>query len=1141
MANNNNFTESSPLNITQLALLEALPDAVYLIDQNGVILNTNTLFAAQFAKLPEECIGINVYDLIENVLHLPELAVHHREKSEAVLLTGERVVFADERDVRKVTISPVSIDEGKISALLITIQNIAEQKRIDKELQKERALKNALLDTIPCSAIILDANLQMIVSNRYAQEMLFNTSEAGRGKIQAEEFFSSGEMGDLRKKFIATINSGIDETKEIKVYPHGGPDHLWLLTKTRKIVIDGQPCAVSIGVDISEHKRIETELIESKRRFTYALDAARSGVWEWDVKSDQLIWSKQVWKLYGLQENSVPLNNQLCVDTIHPDDREMASWVIRNALTNGIAASLEYRTCYPDGSVHWLTSRAMPLHDDNGVVTRYIGTIIDITERKETEIALSESKARLNLALKAASAGVWEWDLNTGENIWSDEIWPLYGLEHADNTPSFELWAKSIHNDDRETVIQTVVEAARNETELKIEYRVVYPDCSVHWLLSRGKPIVNDNGMAIRYIGTIIDITEQKQTELALSANKTRFSFALEATNAGVWEWDVTTDKIIWSEQVWALYGLEQDSLPHTHKLCASTVHPDDRESTFQKIMAAVQKETRINIEYRVCHPNGSIHWLMCQGMPLLDVNGEVGHYIGTVMDITERKERDREIVESRSQLKQALEAARAGTWEWDLISGENTWSEEARLLHGMKQDNPKPSFEFWASTIHPDDREMAIRTTTLAAENKTELNLEYRISYNNGSTRWLMSRGKPLYKRDGNVVARYIGTIIDITDQKQFQSALRESELKFRTIFDHSPVSIAIRNVQDGTLVDVNDSWLQIFGYTKEEVIGRSAKDLGLYVQDKDTEQNLTTFNEQGKILNKTLLCRKKNGSIVHVLYSGELFTLDGKESILVMMTDITVQELQQINIERLTHMVDERTMQLNEEVEHLRHFINMISHEYRTPLAIIRSNINIIKLKNKRSDNPNTPNINKINKAIDRLVEVMEIAIEESRVMDSKKTAELTIARVASVVDSQLDSFRNMWDDCTIHYTEQLGNAEIYCDLSQFKLAIFNLLDNARKYSPPDSPIELEACIDTGELVISIRNISDKISQYEEDAVFEKYRRGSNAVGTAGAGLGLWLVRTIINQHNGQVTLARIASGIEVKVRLPLALHDS
>jgi PAS domain S-box-containing protein len=1264
MFKSNINSESNLVDVTPSALLEAFPDAAYLIDLGGVIFNVNTVFASQIGKQPQDFIGTNIYDLITTVLQLPELAVYHRERCEEVLKSGKRVVFADERDVRKVAISPVLSNAGEISALLVTIQNIAEQKRVDRELQKERALKTALLDAIPCSALILDANFNIIVCNKYAQEMLFSTPAPGLPSVQVKEFFSPDEMGFLKERLMETINSGGEDAREIKVYPCGSAEPIWLLTRTSRIFIDGQPCAVSIGVDITERKRMEDELLESKRRFQYALDAAQAGIWEWNAKTDQLSWSEQVWGLYGLEVNSVTLNNQLCVDTIHPDDREMASWIIRDALSKGVAVSLEYRTAHPDGSVHWLTSRAMPLYDADGHLERYIGTIIDITERKEIEIALTESRKKLSQALEAAHAGVWEWDLTTNKNTFSKEIWPLFGLQRSDQKRTFDIWKDSVHPDDRELAVTTVSSALKLNTELNVQYRVIHPDGSVHWLMARGKPVKNEKGETIRYIGTMIDITDQKNTEHELTVSKKRLTFALEATNTGVWEWDVNTDNVIWTDNVWGLYGMEQNSsLPHTHKLCESNIYPEDRDLTFEKVMAAASKEMAINVEYRVKHKDDSIHWLMCHGVPSYNADGQFNSYIGTVTDITSRKEVLNNLLDSKIKLKQALKAARAGIWEWNLKTGENTWSDETWLLYGLAQGNLKPSFELWSSTIHPDDRDMAIETVSRATENKIELYIEYRISYHNGSIHWLLSRGKPIYDRDGNV-ERYIGTIIDITerkeieeqrrrsqerlnfilenshigvwdlnlqngttartlehahifgyktippvwsletffehiiaedrpriqafvrseiekkesyvfecriytakgdlrwirvtgtfkvdkqsntshvlgiiqditDQKMVQASLRESELKFRTVFDYSPVAISIRDAHNGKILDVNDSWQQIFGYTKEEAAGRSIKELGLYIQNEDYEKSVATFDQQGKILNKPFLFRKKNGEIIQVLFSGKRIILEGKERILAMITDITFQELQQLSIERLEQIVAERTDQLNGEVERLRQFINMISHEYRTPLAIIRGNLDLLNLKINSGMSLTRVEMNKINRAIDRLVDVMEVSIDECRVFESLTTSESVRFRIAPVIVSQIEAFIAMWPERAILYSEHLDDGELSGDPSQLKLAIFNLLDNARKYSSEDSTIEMESRIEDREVVISIRNQASSFIGDEGDALFEKYRRGSNSMNTGGAGLGLWLVSNIVHQHNGRVSLTSLPSGVEATVRLPL-----
>ena len=1390
--------EKNRVDDTVSALLESLPDAVYLIDLKGFILNTNTLFAAQFGKHPQECIGINVYDLIMNVLQLPELAAYHREKCQEVLRTGKRVVFADEKDVRKVTISPVLIAEGEISRLLITIQNISEQKRIDKELQKERALKTALLDSIPCSAIIFDADLRIIVRNKYAEGLLFCSTDTARLRVTANDFFGSQDMGFLRKKFMETITSGIEYNKVIKVYPQGGTEPLWLLTKTSRIFIEGKPCAVSIGVDISERKRIETELINNRNRLHQAMEAAHAGAWEWDLKTDEVIWSDEIWSLYGLERVDQKPTFQLWSDTIHPDDRESAIQSISRAARNETELSVEFRVLYSDGSVHWLMSRGKPLFDNNGSATHYIGTIIDITERKKMELELIESKLRYSYALDAAQSGIWEWNVKTDELSWSEQVWGLYGLKVNSLPLNNQLCVDTIYPDDREMVSWIIRDAVSNGIAASLEYRTCHPDGSVHWLTSRGMPLHDAKGQVTRYIGTIIDITERKQIEANLRESKERLTFALEATSTGVWEWDVAEDKVIWTDNIWKLYGLEKNSLPHTHRLCESNIHPDDRDLVFEQVMAAASKEIEIHIEYRVCHKDGSIHWLRCQGLPQHNDVGRLKCYIGTVTDITRRRELLNEIVAGKTMLSQALQAARAGVWEWNLKTGENIWSDETWQLYGQEKDGRRASFDLWLNTIHPDDRGMTAETVSMAAENETDLTVEYRILYVDGSVHWLMSRGKPFYDNTGKA-DRYIGTIIDITarkeieeeyrrsrerlnfvlenshvgvwdlnlqhgtttrtieharifgyetippvwtlekfydhvipedrakiqaliksaiekkkkyffecrihaangelrwiwvagafklgihgesnhvvgvvrditaqktaeqeiidgkatlnaaiesmndavfisdvegnfiefnsafakfhkfkdkqeclkslsdypaildvymtngelapleqwavpralqgevisraeytlhrkdtgetwvgsynfapirnhedkifgsvvtardvtQQKRIQTALRESELKFRTIFDYSPVAIAIRDVKDAILFDVNVSWERIFGYTKEEVVGRDVRELGLYLENEEYERNVKTLNQHGKILNKPIQFRNKSGEVIHVLYSVQFITLNNKACILVMITDITVQALQQISIERLEQTVSDRTQQLKEEVKRLNSFLHMISHEYRTPLAIIRGNLDLIELKNKHLNCSNPVEMTKIRRAIDRLVEVMEESMHESRIFTTKGVLPLKHFQLSAVITSQVESFQAMWPDQAIHYAENLEACEIFGDPSQLKLAIFNLLDNSRKYSPSHAPIEIDCRIEGDNAVVRIRNQGTSISKGEAEGLFEKYKRGRNSMNTGGAGLGLWMVKNIIKAHNGQISLEGIVSGVEVTIRLPL-----
>ena len=1127
-------SEKSRVDDTVSTLLESLPDAVYLIDLKGVILNTNTLFASHIGMTPQECIGANIYDLLINVVQLPELADYHREKCQEVLRTGKRVVFADERDVRKVTISPVVIAEGEITRLLITIQNISEQKHIDKELHQERALKTALLDSIPCSAIIFDANLRIIVRNKYAQDLLSIATDSARISVKANDFFGSEDMGFLRKKYMETITSGIDYSREIKVYPQGDTEPMWLLTKTSRIFIEGKPCGVSIGVDITERKKMELDLIESKQRYTYALNAASSGIWEWDVTTDTLSWSEQVWKLYGIKVNSVPLNNQLCIDTIHPEDREMASRIIRDAVSNGIAASLEYRTIHPDGSVHWLTSRGMPMHDADGRVIRYIGAIIDITERKQIETELLENKTRLTFALDATKTGVWEWDVSADNVKWTDNVWELYGLEKNSLPHTHRLCESNIHPDDRDLLFEKVMAAASKEIEINIEYRVCHKDGSIHWLMCRGLPKYNADGQLKSYIGTVSDITPRKELMNQLLDSKTRLSLALDAARAGVWEWNLKTGTNVWSDETWVLYGLEKSDKIPSFELWTQTIHPDDREQAIKTVSVTTENEEELYVEYRLSNFPGSQRWALSRGKPLYDRHGNLERYIGTIIDITERKIAEENSRMNRERLDFILEKSHVGVWDLKMQDDTTATSLEHARIFGYDTIPPFWSLEKFFDHIIPEDRdgiETLIRSTI---KNKENYAFECRIHTAKGELRWVNVTGA--FKFDNvSETSHVLGIVQDITDQKKVKSELHESEAKFRTIFEYSPIAIGIGDISAGVLHDVNQAWLDLFGFTKEEVIGRNIRDLDLFAQVDDHNSIVSKLEERRKILNSKFHLKKKSGETATILFSSEFILLNQKQALLVMMTDISVQELQQYSIERLEQIVADRTQQLNLEVKRLKGFLHMISHEYRTPLAIIRGNIDLIQLKNKHANVVKPVEITKIQRAIDRLVEVMDESMHESRFLESRKVP-IKPVQLVPIITSQVESFLALWPDQEIEYSGNLKGGEIFGDPSQLKIAIFNLLDNARKYSPPDSVIELECCQEGDEAVIRIRNQSTPITKGEAEVLFEKYHRGRNSMNTGGAGLGLWMVKTIIQEHNGQISLEGIASGVEISIRLPL-----
>lgn len=220
-------------------------------------------------------------------------------------------------------------------------------------------------------------------------------------------------------------------------------------------------------------------------------------------------------------------------------------------------------------------------------------------------------------------------------------------------------------------------------------------------------------------------------------------------------------------------------------------------------------------------------------------------------------------------------------------------------------------------------------------------------------------------------------------------------------------------------------------------------------------------------------------------------------------------------------------------------RQFLSMLSHEYRTPLTVIRGNATIMELREKAERQTRySDNLEAIQISIDRLVEVMEVSLERTRMSDTGQEKQQTNISFADFLTLQIENARIMWPHYIFNYSHSLNaHHQVIGEPLYLKTAIFNLLDNATKYSPDNSPVTIDCCIKENDVIIRIENQGDLQVTGQREELFEKYRRGENSANTTGAGIGLWLVSQIIKRHNGTVKLESTASCVVATVSLPLA----
>ena len=339
------------------------------------------------------------------------------------------------------------------------------------------------------------------------------------------------DRASFEAKLRNTLEKETNYHSEFRIL-RGGLDVRWMQA-LGKVVRDasGEPLQM-IGVvsDITSRRRAEQELRANQERLALALETNQLSTWDWDLLHDKVVWAGRHCQLLGIAEQDFDGTYEGFLSHIHPDDREL----VRAEMARVMGAKQEhyvqeYRTVWPDGSVHWLESRARFFYDGEGRPVRQLGIVQDLTARKEAEHAIRESEERLTLSYSAAGIGLWDWNLLSGERVFNDEFVKLYGSPPVPAPLSYEEWLGRAHPEDRERARKAFQLFFESGSYYDDEFRVIWPNGIVKWLESKGRALRDAHGTPTRLIGVLYDITGRKRAEMALAqanAEVQQFAFA---------------------------------------------------------------------------------------------------------------------------------------------------------------------------------------------------------------------------------------------------------------------------------------------------------------------------------------------------------------------------------------------------------------------------------------------------------------------------------------------------------------------------------------------------------------------------------------------------------------------------------------
>ena len=351
----------------------------------------------------------------------------------------------------------------------------------------------------------------------------------------------------------------------------------------------------------------------------------------------------------------------------HPDDIDRCVKSAENAFQGNVASvTLEKRYIKKTGEILWVNLTSSLICNDQGKVLYGLAMIEDITERKKAEEALRESQRVLSTLMGNLPGMAYRCknDRDWTMEFVSEGCLDLTGYHPYELIGSRTIsYGKLIHPDDQESVWNEVQLAVREMRPFQLIYRINTSEGQEKWVWEQGRGVFSPEGELVALEGFITDTTERKQAEEALKRSEKQLSEAQRLAHLGSWHWDIATNKITWSDELYRIFGLSPKEFGATYEAFLNRVHAEDQDLVNRTVKRAVENSDPINYSFRIIRPDGTERILSATGECIVDGRGSTIAMLGAAQDITEQKEAEEALKSSQTRL-QALSNRLLGVQE---------------------------------------------------------------------------------------------------------------------------------------------------------------------------------------------------------------------------------------------------------------------------------------------------------------------------------------------------------------------------------------------------------------------------------------------------------------------------------------------
>lgn len=810
-------------------IINFLPDATFAIDTTGTVIAWNHAMEGMTGVKPAEILGKNNYEYAIPFYHkrrpiLIDLVLAPDEKFERekyLYTVHDITMLTAETILEKPGGAPVHLwvkacrlfdKNGNLVGAIESIRDITRQKQAEEALRESEERFAAFMDHLPVSAFIKDEQFTSLFVNRQMEEIFGAREWIGKS---VHELFP----GDAAEKMTEDDRQTLVEGSQKIIETLAGKNGKRKIFETYKFRIDREnkpPLIGGFAVDITEQKEVEKALNESEERFRKIFENSPLGMTlvtpDFRFSSVNPAWVSMT----GYSEEE--LLKMSFKDITHPEhlagDMEHMQELVAGTIP---VYSTEKQYIRKDGSILWGLIRVTNIRNQQGSLRYFAAQIEDITDRKLAEKELRESEERYRNVVEDQTELISRF-LPDGTHVFVNAAYCRYFGLKRDEILGHRFRPK-IPAEDQERVRQFFESLTLDHPVDSIEHRIIMPDDSIRWQRWSDRAIFDPAGTISEYQSVGQDITGQKQEEQALHENEQRLNSIYNTVGDIIFQLTVEPGGQFYFSSVNSAFS-SITGLPSGQvigKKVSEIIPEPSLTMVLEKYRQAIQEKTIVRWEETSVYPTGQVTGEVSIA-PIFDKEGHCTHLIGSVHDITGRKRMEEALRESEAKYRLLADTSPEMIY---LVDPEGRVQYVNRLSARVFRTTPENLVGKHLTDLFPPDVARhhleAIRTVISTRQPSIYEGTEVLPS----GKIWIDVRLSPMIDNENRVIG-VLGLSNDITQRKSAEEALRQSEVRFRMIFENQQNGLIMVNAETHVIVDANRTALSLMGATRDDVIGR-------------------------------------------------------------------------------------------------------------------------------------------------------------------------------------------------------------------------------------------------------------------------------------------------------------------------------